>query len=157
MEEKNVSATQGSTTEDLLQALNEVKANSVPKAEYDKIKEDNRILLNNIVNGTPINSTAVEESGPSVSELKDKLGRAHNDLEYAETFLKLREAVIKETGKDPTANYATDNLDYELEQAELVANTMRECIELANGNPEVYKAQLMSRVVDTPLLPRKRR
>lgn len=150
------SATEGSTTQDLVQALNELKANSVSKEEYNKIREDNRVLLNNIVNGVQQPATA-DVSKPSVAELRDKLNHSKNDLEYTETFLQLRDQAIEDTGRDPTANYSVDNIDYELEQAQTVADTLKECIALAEGSPEVFKAQLMSRLDDTPTLPKKRR
>lgn len=154
---QNASATQGSTTEDLLQALNEVKANSVSKTEYDKLREDNRALLNQIVNGTASTPTEEVDNKPTVAELRSKLGTAHNDMEYVKSALELREAVLEETGKDIFANYAVDDISYEEQQAAMVADVFQQCLDQSDGNPAVFKAQLMTRLVDTPMTPNRKR
>lgn len=45
---------------DYVQAINDLKANSVPKDQYAKLKEENSRLLKSIINGETIDVAATE-------------------------------------------------------------------------------------------------
>lgn len=142
--------------QDYLATIKQLKETTVSKDAYLKLKEENKQLLNSFVNGEalPAGETKVEDK-EDVKALREKLGTAKNDLEYVETALKLRTRVLEEDNKDIFANYATEDLNYELEEASKVASVLQECVDLAENSPEVFKAQLMTRVIDTPILPKK--
>lgn len=143
--------------QDYLDTIKKLKENTVSKDAYLKLKQENKQLLDSFVNGEslPAGSEEVVDKA-SVEELRGRLSKATNDLDYVETSLELRERVLEETGKDIFANYAVEDLDYEIKEAENVASVLQECVDLANGSPEVFKAQLMNRVIDTPILPKKK-
>ena len=53
------------TTEDYIEAINKLKSNTVDKSEYEKLREDNRKLLDSIVNGSSL------EKEPEAPKLRD--------------------------------------------------------------------------------------
>lgn len=143
--------------QDYLDTIKKLKENTVSKDAYLKLKAENKQLLDSFVNGEslPAGSAEVVDKA-STKELRERLGKATNDLDYVETALELRARVLEETGKDIFANYAVEDLDYEIKEAGNVASVLQECVDLADGSPEVFKAQLMNRVIDTPILPKKK-
>ena len=145
-----------------IDAINDLKVNSVSRERYDKIVEENRNLLNSLVNGSSM--TAVEQpvQKKSLNELRNNLFRPEkelNNLEYVSRALELRDAVIEETGEDPfvgRGHYVTPNAE-SYATAEKVANVYRECIEYANGDSELFTQELMRRTRETGGLPKNKR
>ena len=142
------------TNLELAKALKEARENSVSKEEYQKLLDENRQLVNEVINGsndgggqkeetkkTPADIKALREKlyGPKCSEL--------SNLDYCDTMLKLRDAVIEVEGLDPFlphgANIKPTELD--IEKAEAVAETMRECIKEADGDSGVFTALLQAK------------
>lgn len=157
MEDENIVT--GNAVEDnsdYINAIKDLKENSVSKESFLKLKEENKKLLESLVNGEPAPVGVVVDK-KTAKQLKDHLNKCTNDLDYVETALQLRDAVKESTGKDVFANYNTDNLNYELDEAGKVADVLKECVDLSEGNPEVFKAQLMTRLVDTPTMPKRRK
>ena len=132
-----------------IEALNQLKANSVDKAEYDKLKAENKKLLDSIVNGTEVALPNVEKS--SISDLRMKLVNSSEDglssLEYTETALKLRERLIEEGEEDPFvphgSQYSPTQLDYD--RAHRVAAILQECVDRADGDDATFLAELNKR------------
>ena len=132
-----------------IEALNQLKANSVDKAEYDKLKAENKKLLDSIVNGTEVALPAVEKA--SISDLRQKLVNSSEDgmssLEYTETALKLRERLIEEGEEDPFvphgSQYSPTQLDYD--RAHRVAAILQECVDRADGDDATFLAELNKR------------
>jgi len=102
-EENNVTSqtTETSDNNQYIEALNQLKANSVDKAEYDKLKAENKKLLDSIVNGTEVALPAGEKE--SINDLRLKLINSNDEgmssLEYTKVALKLRERLIEEVKK----------------------------------------------------------
>ena len=155
MEEKELNNVTSQTTETIdnnqyIEALNQLKANSVDKADYEKLKAENKKLLDSIVNGTEVALPAVEKS--SIQELREKLaGSSENNmssLEYAETALKLRERLIEEGQDDPFvphgSQYSPTQLDYD--RAHRVAYVLQECVDNAEGDDATFLAELKKRL-----------
>lgn len=150
-EENNVTSQTTETIDNnqYIEALNQLKANSVDKAEYDKLKAENKKLLDSIVNGTEVALPAVEKS--SISDLRQKLVNSSEDglssLEYTETALKLRERLIEEGEEDPFvphgSQYSPTQLDYD--RAHRVAAILQECVDRADGDDATFLAELNKR------------
>lgn len=143
---------------DYIAAIKELKQNSVSKEEYLKLKEENKNLLNSLVNGETINNPDAEKKAMSVDELRKELfSKEHNNLETAELALKLRKSVMDNGGQDPFlpsgSKIVPTNEDYEA--AERVASVFQECIDYAQGDSEVFTNELQRRTIDTA--PTKRR
>ena len=95
LEEEQTNVTSQPTGDDnnqYIQALNELKAKSVDREEYDKLKAENKKLLDSIVNGQEI-ELPKQESKPSIDELRTKLFSGESDLsnlEFVSNALELR-------------------------------------------------------------------
>lgn len=154
MDEKENNVT-SQTTETIdnnqyIEALNQLKANSVDKADYEKLKAENKKLLDSIVNGTEVALPAVEKA--SIEELRIKLANSGEEgmssLEYATTALKLRERLLEEGQEDPFvphgSQYSPTQVDYD--RADRVATVLKECIEDAEGDDATFLAELKKRL-----------
>lgn len=155
MEEKELNNVTSQTTEQIdnnqyIEALNQLKANSVDKADYEKLKAENKKLLDSIVNGTEVALPAVEKA--SVEDLRKKLVDSSEDgissLEYAETALKLRERLIEEGQEDPFvphgSQYSPTQVDYD--RAHRVAAILQDCVDNAEGDDATFLAELKKRI-----------
>ena len=151
-EENNVTSQTTETIDNnqYIEALNQLKANSVDKAEYDKLKAENKKLLDSIVNGTEVALPAVEKA--SIDDLRKKLaGSSENNmssLEYADTELKLRERLLEEGQEDPFvphgSQYSPTQIDYD--RAKRVATVLQECVDDADGDDNAFLAELKKRL-----------
>ena len=140
-----------------IEALREMKENSVPKDDFLKLKAENRKLLNSLANDKYRKKEEVKEELPSRAEClkKYRANNFSNDLEYWKNICDLRDATIREYGKDPTVtgSYGVtpsgDTLDPaygEAEEMEEQFNTIKAIIKEADGSPEQFKILLADAV-----------
>ena len=143
----------------LAKALKEARENTVSVEEYNKLQEENRKLVSEIINGeggagngqqaTP-EKVSIEELrkilyGPQASEL--------SNLDFCKHTLELRDAVIAQEGYDPFLPHGAKikPTEQDIERADLVAKTIKDCIEKSEGNSEVFTALLQAEITnDTP-------
>ena len=139
---------------DYIDAIKELKQNSVDKDKYDALKAENKKLLDAIVNGQDIQSQSAEQLDSRLEYYKKyKENNFNNDLEYWENFLNLRKATMKEYGADPcvTGNYGLTPEGGRANAAYGEAETVQEQMEMiedfvkeANGNPLIFETLLQS-------------
>lgn len=147
---------------DYINAINELKANSVSKEKYEKVKAENKQLLNSLISNEPIEGVKPAEPKPTVDELRRKLFTRDAELsnvEYVSTALDLREALLEAGEKDPFLPYGSKIVptQEDLECAERVATVLKECVEYADGDSEVFTNELQRRTIDNaPVRPRRR-
>lgn len=131
--------------QDYVQAINDLKSNTVPKEQYQKLRDENKKLLNALVTGEQITETKVEKV--DVNELRAKLFNTDTELtnlEYVESALKLRKAILEDGGEDiflPKGDKVTIT-DEMRDQAERVADGLQYCIDFADGDSAVFTARL---------------
>lgn len=152
--ELNVTGTQvEDMTPDYLAAINELKQNSVNREDYNKLKAENKKLLDSIVNGTDAGlSTPVEKK--SVEELRAAyLKEDQSNLEYITNALKLREALMAEGKPDPFLPIGEQILptDDDVAKAAHVAEILQECVDYAEGDSNVFTNELQRRLVDVKI------
>lgn len=139
------------TDTDYVAAINELKANSVSKTEYSKLRAENKKLLDALVNGQQIDLP--KEEKPDIAELRKKLfnkdGNLSN-LEYVDTALKLRNALIEQGERDPFLPYGekVQETAEQHDKAEQVANVLKECVDFADGDSGIFTAELQRRTKD---------
>ena len=141
---------------DYIEAIKEMKKNSVSREQYEKVQQENKELLEALINGGQVNIEQVEEK-PDIKKLREELFSAEacekgmTNLEFVEKALKLRDAIIESGGNDPflPVGRGVDITREDYESAEFVAQQFKECVEKADGNSEVFTAELMRRTVDT--------
>lgn len=144
---------------DYIEAIKEIKANTVDKEAYNKLKEENKKLLDSLINGEAINQQSHVEK-VDISELrKDLFNNEHSNIEYVEKALQLRDEIIKQGGKDPFLPYGEKILptDEDIATANRVAEKLRECIEYADGNSDIFTTELQRIMIDTAPKPVSRR
>ena len=162
-EEKEISVTGTveDNTQDYLAAIKELKENSVNRSEYDKLRAENKKLIDAVVNGQPGQEEPAftKHSKEQIDDLRNELfnsPRELNNLEYVTKAMELREALIENGEPDPflpVGKQISPTRD-DLEGAEKVAQVYKECIEYAEGDSEVFTNELMRRTRDVKL-PRK--
>ena len=162
-EEKEISVTGTveDNTQDYLAAIKELKEKSVDRSEYDKLRAENKKLIDAVVNGQPGQEEPAvsKHSKEQIDDLRNELfnsPRELNNLEYITKAMELREALMENGEPDPflpVGKQISPTRD-DLEGAEKVAQVYKECIEYAEGDSEVFTNELMRRTRDVKL-PRK--
>ena len=135
------------STPDYLAAIKELKQNSVDRSEYDKLKAENKKLIDAVVNGQP----GDVESKPQYrnpDEIREELfNNEHNNLDYVKLALELRSSLIAEGKPDPflpMGSQIAPTAD-DVEKAEKVAQVYQECIDYADGDSKLFTQELMRR------------
>ena len=160
-EETSVTGTVEDNTQDYLAAIKELKEKSVDRSEYDKLRAENKKLIDAVVNGQPgqEEQVVVKHSKEQIDDLRNDLfnsPRELNNLEFITKTMELREALMENGEPDPflpVGKQISPTRD-DLEGAEKVAQVYKECIDYAEGDSEVFTNELMRRTRDVKL-PRK--
>ena len=145
-------------TNDYIDQIKKLKENSVSKDDYNKLKADNKKLIDALASGTQIEGkvepkiSAVE----NINNLRKKLfskGSNLDNLEYCKTAVELRDALIEKGERDPFLPFGHEVVatDSDYESAERVANVMKECIDYADGDPDIFTNELQRRTVDVAI------
>ena len=137
------------TTTDYIEAINQLKQNSVDRSKYEELRAENKKLLDSIVNGTEV-AQPVEEK-KSVEELRaNYLKEDQSNLEYITNALKLREALMAEGKPDPFLPIGEQILptDEDVATANKVAQVLQECVDYAEGDSTVFTNELQRHLVD---------
>lgn len=142
-ENQNLPKTDEAT--ELIKEIAEVKKNMVSKEEYEKVLADNAKYKHALLTG--ITETDSEEK-KSAAELREDYSKAIKtgvpNLKGFETALKLREAVINETGKDPFMTEALTRIDPDF--GERVSEVMSDLVEKSNGSSQMFNALLSQNI-----------
>lgn len=143
---------------DYIEAIKSLKQNSVDRSKYEALKAENKKLLDSIVNGTEV-ALEVKKEEPSIKELREKVFNNPNqtNLEYITNALNLRDALIENGEEDPfvasSSQYTPDANDYA--RAEKVATVLREMVDTADGDPNVFLNEYQRRVKEVNIPKRK--
>lgn len=141
------------TNQDYISALNEMKKNTVSKEAYDKLRADNKKLLDTIVSGQSLEQTEVKEEVDVDALRKELFGKTRRDLsnlEYVDKALQLRKALMEKGEQDPFVMKAGRTSSPEAEdfkKAERVASVLQECVDIADGNDSVFDNEFQRRLI----------
>ena len=142
------------STVDLAKALKETRENSVPKADSEKLQEENKRLVSEIINGGGAGNgqePAPEEQPADIAKLREELYGPKcsqlSNLEFWNKTLELRKACIEKGDPDPFLPYGAKitPTEEDVNSANHVAEVVQQCITEAEGNSEVFTALLQSR------------
>lgn len=158
MAEQITTTVEEMNNEQYIAAIEEMKANTVSRDAYNKLRNENKQLLDALVSGKEIPQEPVAK--PNADELRKKLfgGQDLSNLEYVETALALRDVLIENGERDPFLPYG-DKVDITSEQianAEKVAAGLKEMVDFAEGDSGVFSAEYQRRVKDV-VIPRGRK
>lgn len=148
------------TSLDYINAINTLKANSVPKTDYEALLTERNQLITSLLNSQTV-STETVTAAPNIDELRHDLfvpDHELSDIEFATKALALRKAVMDQDGNDifvgSSSTLTPTSEDYE--KAQRVADVLQECIETSNGSNATFMANFGSRLVE-PMMPNKAR
>lgn len=152
MEEKEQSVTQQENVEqdtnNYIEAIKEIKANSVSKDAYKKLQDENKKLLESLIAGETIEApkTTVEEK-VDLNALRKHLDEAESPIDYCKTSLKLHEETLKQLGYNdylPNGKKIRPTKEDE-EKANLFIEQIKECIDYADGDDQLFIQELQRR------------
>ena len=147
-EEKKVETGKVDDTQvDYIEAIKNLKQNTVDRSKYDELKAENKKLLDSIVNGQ---SVEVENQPQyrDVNVIRDELfNHEHNNLEYMKLSLELRNTLIAKGERDPFLPYGSQiaPTPEDVEKAEKAAQIYQECIDYADGDSKLFTQELQRR------------
>lgn len=147
-----------STEQDYIDTIAELRRNSVPKADFDKLREDNRKLMQTLAEGGSIESQATAKDTRSIDDLRRAIfNDAQSNRQYWQNALDLRDRIIAEGGRDPFLPFSHEYVptDDDYVTAERVAEGMRHCLEVADGNDAIFNNEYQRITVD-PVVSRRR-
>lgn len=136
-----------------IETIKKMKETTVSKEEYDRLKEENKQLLDSVINGTGDVQVQTEEP-VDLDKLRDSLFNQDNsNLEYVEKALKLRQTIIDAGGVDPFIPNGSQisPTDDDIRKAEQVAQVLQECVDYADGDSSVFTNELQRRTVDVKI------
>lgn len=153
---------QGQTQEpDYIEQIEQLRANSVSRDEYNKLKAEHNRAMNALINGGQLEN---KETQPvDKNALRKELYCAEpnlSNLQYWEKTLQLRQAIMDEGGQDPFLPFGQKIAPTaeDVQKAANVAKVVQECIDYAQGDSRIFSNELDRRTVDTaPVMGRKRR
>lgn len=129
--------------DDFVQQIEDLKSNMVQKTEYDKVLAERDRLKEAMLKGVKV--TEAEQPKTLAEERKayaEAIKGGVTNVQGFEAALRLRDAAIRETGKDPFMTEALDRIDPDF--GERVAEAMSSLVEQSEGNPEMFNALLSS-------------
>jgi hypothetical protein len=136
---------------DYVEAINQLKQNTVSKESYAKLRTENKRLMEALINGEQIEA---EKSTPvDLKALREKLFDPNaqlSNLEYVESALKLRSELIERGERDPflpIGSHVRETAEM-YERAQNVADVLQECVDLAQGDSGIFTAQLQRKIKD---------
>lgn len=154
MEEKDLTSVPQQETVndsiDYIEAIKEIKQNSVDKEAYNKLLEENKRLLNSLVNGESVD--VKKEEPVNIDELRDDIfNKESTNLEYISNALKLREELMKQGKPDPFLPAGKNIIPTEedIKTANRVAEVLQECVDYADGDSNVFTNELQRVTVDS--------
>ena len=140
----------GDNSTNYIEAIKAMKANTVSKEAYVKLQQENKQLLNSLVNGQGIE---IEKEEPvDIDGLRQKLfsAKKHDmtNLEYVSNALKLREALMERGDMDPfvPSGKKIHPTDDDFKKADKVATVLQECVDYADGDAMVFTDELKRRI-----------
>lgn len=148
------------TDQDYLAQIAKLKAETVSRTEYDRLRGEHKRLLEDYVAGNPQQQTTEPQTVDIDALRRELFGEQPKlDIDYAAKALKLRKALMDRGEVDPFLPQGSKISPdaYDIEKANAVATVFAECIEYAQGDNRVFTNELLRRTNDTAPMPNRRR
>lgn len=161
-ENENENVVVEDNTKDYISEIQRLKETSVSRDDYDKLKADNKKLIEALANGTQLEGKVEPkiDAVENINNLRKKLfskGNNLNNLEYCKTAVELRDALIENGERDSFLPFGHNVIatESDIETANRVATIMKECIDYADGDSDIFTNELQRRTVDV-VIPKKK-
>lgn len=137
--------------QDYIDTINDLKANTVSREKYDQLLAEKKDLVNALKNNSQVNLVEPEKE-VDLDELRHDLftDTSLTNLQFADKLLTLRNKILDEDnidifmGQGPKYVYNKEDQD----NADLFGQVLEECLEIADGNNEVFMTEFGKRVAD---------
>ena len=166
-QEQNETKTDNEQEQDYLEAIQNLKDNTVSKEQYEKLRAENKKLLNAVLNDQKADKKeepveTVEQLQNDLKAIKSELANAQekgmSNLEFTSKALKYREKAMKLGLQDPfVPNTPTGPEENDFRSAERVAEVLQKCVDDAKGNPATFRNLFEQAVRDDSKIPIKRK
>ena len=159
IDEQNTTTDQeGTTDQNYIEALAKMRENSVPKEQYQKLVDENKQLVEAMINGETIKNSAPEPEVDIDKLRSELLTKDMTNMEYTKKSLELRNELLKRGEHDPFAPYRhnAEPEESDLVAASKAANALQHCLDVANGYPDVFNNELQRIMVDTVPITKRR-
>lgn len=144
------------TESNYIEAIQELRANSVDKTAYEKVVAENKQLLNSLVKGETVDTQ--REVNIDIKALRNDLFNGENtNLDYISKSLQLRNELIKRGEKDPFLPHGAQIIPTEedIATANRVASALQSCVDYADGDSNIFTTELQRIMVDSVPLRRR--
>ena len=134
-----------------IEALKKVNQDYVRREEYEKLMEENKSLIDGVLNGRKPEEETETPEPVDLGKLRNELFNGElSNIDYVKKTLQLRKEVIARGGTDPflPVGEQISPTDYDIEKAKQVAEVLQECVDYADGDSEIFTNELMRRTVD---------
>ena len=140
--------------QNMVEAMQQLKANSVPKPEYERVVARNKELTDALARNKVIEEQSqIEPDTDTIESLRSDLSTKElSNREYWEKVLKLRDKVIDAGQPDPmlpskdSGNYSMENI----QSVDRVVKGMQKLLEESEGNDEKFNALYQAYCEDVP-------
>ena len=134
---------------DLLKEIENLKANSVSKEEYQKVVDEKQQIIDEVINKRSSNDEQPKLREPT--EIRKELLNPQTNLKYAELLLELRDSCIEHEEPDPFLPVSSQSspTGEDIAGAEKSAKVLSEAVEYAEGSPELFNKYLETHVGKT--------
>lgn len=141
---------------DYIEQIQALRANTVSKDDYEKLKNENRKLISSLAKGEAAATPEPEKADLNTLRKKVFDNPSQSNLEYIRNALNLRNAVLEQEGYDCFAPHGQKTVatTEDIESANRVAATLQECIDYAQGDSRLFTNELQRRTVDV-MIPRR--
>lgn len=145
------------STQDYIATIKKLKETTVDRQEYEKLKAEKKALLDEVINGKPIEDKEKVEVVPTIAELRKKIFSSDpaelGNLEFIQNALELRKQLILKGEPDPFLPYGKQITPEEsdIQAANRVATVLQECVDYAQGDNGVFTNELQRRTVDVKI------
>ena len=144
------------TADEYVKQVNELKKNSVPKEEYEKLLAEKKTLIKGMIDGNLPDDIKAQvdnkQNTPDIQELRKKLAKSGDEpilnCDYVETVLQLRQAALDRGETDPflPQGVKANPTLIDLQGAQRVADGLQFCLDEARGedgklDPVIFNAQ----------------
>lgn len=143
-----------------LDIIKDLRENSVPRADYQKLQDDYTMLLQAYAEGerSPAEQPQQEAEQPTLQNMRDALANSPDalNLEWIQGVMLLRKKAMEDGYPDPFLPQGNNisPTPEDISAAQRVADCLETCIEESQGDSGVFTALLQKYIVDVPLLHR---
>ena len=143
---------------DYIEAIKDLKKNTVPKEDYESLKAENKKLLQAVIDGDKIDLSQTENK-QTIKDLKEELFKNDlTNLDFCKKALELRSSLMAEGKGDPflPTGKSVPLTEDDYSAVDRVVDVLEQCIEAADGDPHVFNLAFQKRLQEPSILSRRR-